>query len=304
MKAPDPQSSSSRSALGSFAKLERRSTTALLALWLASAILTLAGCQQAKPEPAPAATQSAAPVAKREDQLVVFAAASLREAFGRMAEEFKKSHATVSVTFNFAGTQEIRTQLEQGAVADVFASADERHMKALQDAGKVEDSTVFTENEPVLVVAKEKAAAIHSLADLPSAKRIVIGVPEVPIGKYTLQILDKASASLGKDFRARVEAHVASRELNVRQVLAKVSLGEADAGIVYRSDLGVANDTVAVVTIPSELNVIAKYPIAIVKGGPSPQLSRDWVSLVVSAKGQGILKQSGFMALPSSAVPH
>ena len=281
----------------------RRSATALLVLGLASAILTLGGCQHAKPEPAPAPARSAPAPARPEDKLIVFAAASLREAFGRMADEFKTSHAQVSVTFNFAGTQEIRTQLEQGAIADVFASADERHMNALQADGKVEAVTGFTENEPVLVVAKERAASLRSLADLPSAQRIVIGVPEVPIGKYTLQILDKASASLGKDFRARVEAHVASRELNVRQVLAKVSLGEADAGIVYRSDLGVANDTVSVVTIPRELNVIARYPIAIVKGGPSPALARDWVALVVSPRGQEILHLSGFVALPPSSVP-
>ncbi|HEY0463798.1 MAG TPA: molybdate ABC transporter substrate-binding protein, partial [Polyangiaceae bacterium] len=139
-----------------------------------------------------------------------------------MADEFKKSHASVTVAFNFAGTQEIRTQLEQGAAADVFASADVRHMSALRDAGKVEAPTVFAENEPVLVVAKEKAASIRSLADLPSAERIVIGAAEVPIGKYTLQILDKASGALGADFRARVEARVVSRELNVRQVLTKV----------------------------------------------------------------------------------
>lgn len=286
------------------AKHGPRSNLFLRALWLTCALLTLFGCQQAKPEPQPTPAKSAPVAALPEGKLVVFAAASLREAFGRMADEFEKSHAGVGVTFNFAGTQEIRTQLEQGAVADVFAAADERHMKALQDAGKVESPTVFAENEPILVVAKEQAATIRSLADLPSAKRVVIGAPEVPIGKYTLQILEKASGSLGKDFRVRVEALVRSRELNVRQVLAKVSLGEADAGIVYRSDVGVANGTVAVVTIPSELNVIAKYPIAIVKGGPSPGLSRDWVALVLSPIGQGILRLSGFMSLPPSSVAH
>ena len=304
MKAFDSRRPRSSPAARQLAQHDRRSIAALMAVWLASVVLALGGCRTEKPRPAPPPAKSAPAPSKPEEKLVVFAAASLREAFGKMADEFEKSHAGVGVTFNFAGTQEIRTQLEQGAVADVFASADERHMKALQDAGKVEASSVFTENEPVLVVSKEQSATIRSLADLPLAKRIVIGVEEVPIGKYTLRILDKASATLAKDFRARVEARVASRELNVRQVLAKVSLGEADAGIVYRSDLGVAKDSVAVVTIPSELNVIAKYPIAIVKGAPSPALGRDWVSLVLSPEGQGILQQSGFMALPPSAVPH
>jgi molybdate transport system substrate-binding protein len=171
-------------------------------------------------------------------------------------------------------------------------------MKALQDGGKVEAPRAFAENEPVLVVATEKAASVHSLADLPSVARIVIGAPEVPIGKYTLQILDKQSAKGGADFRSRVEAHVVSRELNVRQVLAKVSLGEADAGIVYRSDVGATDGKYGVVTIPPEVNVIARYPIAVVKGSPSPKLAQEWVALVVSEQGQAALHRFGFIAPP------
>jgi len=266
----------------------------LLALALGVVLVhgMLQACSRPKSEPAPAGHE--------EEKLVVFAAASLREGFGKMAEELKKSHASVTVAFNFAGTQEIRTQLEQGAVVDVFASADVRHMTALRDAGRVEAPTVFAENEPVVVVAKEKAGSIHRLADLPTAERIVIGAAEVPIGKYTLQILDKASRTLGADFRARVEARVVSRELNVRQVLTKVNLGEADAGIVYRSDLTSAGDNLSVVTIPSEINVIAKYPIAVVVGAAHSGLARDWVSLVLSDKGQDILRRFGFRS-PSIA---
>lgn len=257
----------------------------LLALGFACALLLTGGCSRLSSEPAPA---------PHEDELIVFAAASLREAFGNMADELKKSHAALSITFNFAGTQEIRTQLEQGALVDVFASADERHMKALRDAGRVEAPSVFAENEPVIVVASEKANAIRGLADLPTAERIVIGTPEVPIGKYTLQILDKASRTLGADFRARVEARVVSRELNVRQVLTKVNLSEADAGIVYRSDVSSVGDKIRVVTIPPEINVIAKYPIAVVLGAPHSDLAREWLALVLSDKGQDILRRFGF----------
>jgi molybdate transport system substrate-binding protein len=259
-------------------------------LCIALALAVLGGCRGSKPEPVKL-EPTPAPV---EDKLVVFAAASLREAFEQMSADFKTAHTKVEVTLNFAGTQEIRTQLEHGAVVDVFASADERHMQALLAAGKVEAPALFASNEPVLVVAKEKASSIRALADLPAAARIVIGTPEVPIGKYTLQILDNAARTLGTDFRARVEAHVVSRELNVRQVLAKVSLGEADAGIVYRTDLKAAKDTVSVVTIPPELNVIAKYPIALVKGALHPGLGREWLALVLSEKGQGILERMGF----------
>jgi molybdate transport system substrate-binding protein len=231
---------------------------------------------------------------QRDEQLVVFAAASLREAFGKLADEFRKSHAGVNVAFNFAGTQEIRTQLEQGAVVDVFAAADMRHMTALRDAGKVEAPTVFAENELVIVVTKEQGASLKTLADLPRAQKIVLGAAEVPIGKYTLQMLDQASSAFGSDFRARVEARVVSRELNVRQVLAKVNLGEADAGIVYRSDLVAAGQQSHAVEIPSELNVSAKFPIAVVHGAPHGDLARQWIELALSVRGREILRSAGF----------
>jgi molybdate transport system substrate-binding protein len=145
---------------------------------------------------------------------------------------------------------------------------------------------------------------IHSFAELPLAERIVVGAPEVPIGKYTEQILEKASRSLGADFRTRVEAKIVSRELNVRQVLAKVTLGEADAGIVYRTDIGTNRDKVSVVTIPSELNIIARYPIAVVKGAPHPVLGQQWVSLILSERGQTVLQDSGFIVAPASKAAH
>ena len=249
--------------------------------------LVLFACRGSEPE----ATSAAAP---REDKLVVFAAASLREVFSGLAEPFKQAHPGVEVTFNFAGSQELRTQLEQGAAADIFASADQRHMGELRNASRVNPPVTFARNEPVLVVATEKAAGMRAFADLPRATKIVIGVPEVPIGRYTLQILDNAKASLGADFRSRVEAHVVSRELNVKQVLAKVTLGEAEAGIVYRTDANTAGDKLSVVTIPAEVNVVAEYPIASVTAAPHPQLAAAWIELVLSASGQAALQAAGF----------
>lgn len=125
-------------------------------------------------------------------------------------------------------------------------------------------------------------------------KRLVIGTPEVPIGTYTLQILQKAKSELGPDFPARVQARVVSRELNVRQVLTKVMLGEADAGIVYRTDARSAGDKVRTVEIPVELNVLAEYPIATVTRAPHPELARAWVALVTGPAGQTALKDASF----------
>ncbi|WP_438008768.1 molybdate ABC transporter substrate-binding protein [Sorangium sp. So ce321] len=265
---------------------------ALVAAWLVSA----GGCQR-----------SEAPPAGREDRLVVFAAASLRDVFTTMGEDFERAHAGVEVTFNFAGTQELRAQLEQGAAVDVFASADQRHMDELVRSGRAVSPAVFARNEPVIVVARESAGTIRGLADLPAATRIVIGAPEVPIGRYTQEILDRASMSMGADFRARVEARVVSRELNVRQVLAKVRLGEAQAGVAYRTDARAAQaaqaaqaapDDVSIVAIPPDINVIAGYPIAVVVGAAHPGLARAWVDLVLSEAGQGALQRAGFLGRP------
>jgi molybdate transport system substrate-binding protein len=276
-------------------------------LWLALVFcLAATNCKgpepEAPPKPAtPAAAPVAAPQPAREDKLLVFAAASLREVFTSLGEGFEHGHPGVDVAFNFAGTQELRTQLEHGALADVFASADMRHMDDLVLASRVSGPVIFARNEPVVVVAQESAAKLKTLADLPKAKRIVIGVPDVPIGRYTLQILDRAAAgALGVDFRSKVEAKVVSRELNVRQVLAKVSLGEADAGFVYRTDAQTSLDRVSVVTIPPEVNVIAEYPIAVVSGSAHPELARAWVELVRSAEGQRVLGQAGFLPAAGS----
>ncbi|KYF69910.1 molybdenum ABC transporter substrate-binding protein [Sorangium cellulosum] len=254
-------------------------------LALAACVVSGVGCGRAEPAPA-----------KGEDRLVVFAAASLRDVFAAMGEDFERAHAGVEVTFNFAGTQELRAQLEHGAAADVFASADQRHMDELVGSGRAVSPVVFARNEPVIVVARESAGAIRGLADLPAASRIVLGAPEVPIGRYTEEILDRASASLGADFRARVEGKVVSRELSVRQVLTKVRLGEAQAGVVYRTDAQAAQDGVALVAIPPEINVVAEYPIAVVAGAAHPGLARAWVDVVLSEAGQSALRRAGFLA--------
>ena len=132
----------------------------------------------------------------------------------------------------------------------------------------------------------------------PRVTRIVIGAPEVPIGGYTVRILHNAATKLGADFPGRVEAHVVSRELNVRQVLAKVTLGEADAGVVYRSDALTAGDKVRIVAIPTDANVLGAYPIAALKAAPHPELARRWIDLVRSPAGVAALHEAGFVPCP------
>jgi len=166
-------------------------------------------------------------------------------------------------------------------------------MQALVSARLAGPARVFARNEPVIAVPEGNPAGIHSLADLPRARRIVVGAPEVPIGAYTLRILDAADRHHGAGFRSRVEARVVSRELNVRQVLAKVTLGEAQAAIVYRTDAE-ATRGVSIVPIPAELNVVAEYPIASLSRAASPALADAFVALVLSPSGREVLARHGF----------
>jgi len=260
------------------------------AVAVAAVAMLATGCRRN----APAAGGSGGAGAPAET-LSVFAAASLREAFTALGAELEKGHPGARVVFNFAGSQELRTQIEHGAPADVFASADMRHMAALRAAGLVGAPVIFARNELVIAVAGAQAARVRSLGDLPRVGRLVIGAPDVPIGSYTQDLLDRAGAQLGADFRARVEGRVVSRELNVRQVLAKLRLGEADAAIVYRTDALNVAGYLAIVAIPPALNVIAEYPIAPVAAAPHAPLARAFVDLVLSAQGQATLRSFGFL---------
>ena len=228
--------------------------------------------------------------AEEPGELGVFAAASLREVFTAIGQAFRQSKRPLAISFNFAGTQELRTQLEHGARVDVFAAADRQHMAALLGRGRVETPVVFAVNEPVVVVAEHLAHRLRTFDDLPNASRIVMGAPEVPIGRYALRLLDRA----GPKFRARIESKVVSRELSVKQVLAKVRLGEADAGFVYRSDSRAA-PRLPLLAIPPNINVVAEYPIAVVAGSMQPELARAFVGFVMSRPGREALIRAGFL---------
>jgi molybdate transport system substrate-binding protein len=227
-------------------------------------------------------------------ELVVFAAASLREVFQGLALSFEKHHPNLKVRFNFAGSQDLRVQIEQGAKVDVFASADWKHMRLLATQNIVSAPAVFARNLPVLVVPKNNPAQLHSFADLPKVTHLVIGAPEVPIGAYTETIFAAAEKLYGKAFHEQILARVRSRELNVRQVLTKVALGEADAGIVYKTDALTMPEKVQVIEIPGTINVITEYPIAAVTAAPHSDPARALVKFVLSREGQKTLTAAGF----------
>ncbi len=243
--------------------------------------------------------------------LTVFAAASLSTAFTELGRTFEQQHPGYTVRLNLAGSQQLVLQLQHGATADVLASADERWMQAAADSGLLaEPATVFARNSLVVVLPRNNPGRIERLEDLtrPGIK-LVLGSEAVPVGKYAREMLANLSGSPGyaASFGEQVLRNVVSFEDNVRAVATKVRLGEADAGIVYRSDVGAASaDAVTVLPIPDPYNVIAAYPIAVLRNSPNPSAARAFVALILSAEGQDRLEHHGLMrrttdTLPSSA---
>jgi molybdate transport system substrate-binding protein len=238
----------------------------------------------------------ARPVAEPEPAtLTVFAAASLTEAFRELGRVFEQRHAGTTVQFSFAGSQQLALQMEQGAPADVFASADQRWMDYVKDQGLVERETpVFARNRLVVIVPRTNPARIGKLEDLVRrGTKVVLAAEQVPVGKYSREALEKLAASSGfpPDYDRRVLANVVSQEENVKGVVSKVQLGEADAGMVYRSDVTPAvGRYVRELEIPDASNVIAEYPIAVVKSARNGEAARQFVALVRSAEGQGVLQ--------------
>jgi molybdate transport system substrate-binding protein len=242
-----------------------------------------------------------APPASADRTLTVFGAASLAEYLDSLKPIFEKSHPGVTVRTNTAGTGQLRVQIEQGAPADVFMSADTQNMDTLLAAGRVSKPAVFCRNRLTVIVPRDNPGHIESLADLAKPKlTLVIGAADVPIGKYTKTVIDKmdASGAYGKDFARRVLANVRSEEPSVKPVVTKVSLGEADAGFCYISDVTpVVRPKVRALRIPDKDNVIAIYPIAVLEDSKQKALGEDFVKLVLSSQGQRLLAKHGFLPL-------
>ncbi|HJS19774.1 MAG TPA: molybdate ABC transporter substrate-binding protein [Anaerolineales bacterium] len=257
-----------------------------LSLLLLAALL-LVGC-------APAATPTMAPM--EPAALNVFAAASLTDAFTEIGKNFEAAHPSSTVTFNFAGSQALRTQIEEGAPADVFASANAKEMDTLVSGSYVSISVPkpFLKNKLVVILPADNPAGIEDLEGLAtSGVKLVLAAEEVPVGNYARQSVDLMNGQFGTDFKDKVLANVVSNEDNVRQVVAKVQLGEADAGIVYTSD-AVAAPELQTIEIPEDVNIIATYPIAPLVNSANADLAAAFVEYVLSEEGQAVLQKWGF----------
>ena len=220
--------------------------------------------------------------------VVVFAAASLTASFTEIGDAFMTENPHATVTFNFDASSTLVTQIGEGAPADVFASADEANMTKLTDAGgNAGEPAVFATNTLQIIVGKGNPKGITGVADLANPDILYVTcAPEVPIGKYGAQVLTNAGVTVTP----------VSLEENVKGIVTKVTTGEADAGIVYKTDVTAAGDQAEGVDIPADINVMATYPRGVTTDAANPEGAAAWAAFITGSEGQSILAEYGFEA--------
>lgn len=247
---------------------------------VAAAALSLAGCASGT------SAQAGDGASRISGDVTVFAAASLTESFTRIGAEFEAAHPGVTVTFNFAGSSGLATQINQGAPADVFASAAPKNMKDVTDTGAVTgEPTTFVTNTLEIAVPKGNPAKVGGLADFAKADlTIALCAEQVPCGAAAKKVFDAAGITPAPD----------TMERDVKAVLTKVSLGEVDAALVYRTDVKAAGDKVEGIEFPEADQAVNEYPIAVCADAPNPDGATAFVQFVLSDAGRKALVDAGF----------
>jgi molybdate transport system substrate-binding protein len=251
------------------------------------AVFTLiaAGCGDDDDDAAPPDTTEAA--SELSGTLHVFAGASLTDAFTEIGDAFSEENPDVTVEFNFAGSSALATQIQEAAPADVFASADENNMQKVVDTGEVTaDPQIFTTNILEIAVPAGNPGGVDGLDDFANAELLIgLCAEEVPCGRFGRQVLTNAGVTPSID----------TNEPDVRSLLTKIEADELDAGIVYVTDVRSAGDAVEGVEIPTDVNVVATYPIAPIATAPNPDAAEAFIAFVQSGAGQDILSSYGFL---------
>ena len=272
------------------------------AIALIAVAATMTGCGGSGSSDATSTAETVAPIASSTPAdggtLRVLAASSLKEVFPKLAEAFSAANEGARVEFSFAGSDELATQIQEGAKADVFAAASTKYPDALAADGEVDEPVPFTTNTLVLATPSG-ATEVTDLASLSSpGVKLVIGAAGVPVGDYTRKVLSALDASLGAGWSADVMKNVVSEEQSVKGIVAKLQSGDADAGFVYVTDARAAGDALAQIPIPADASPTATYPIAVVSRSDEKELAQRWIDFVLSAAGQTILTDAGFGAAP------
>ncbi|WP_030759431.1 molybdate ABC transporter substrate-binding protein [Streptomyces sp. NRRL F-2664] len=253
---------------------------------LAAALLAgLTACGGGGDEPAASGAGSPAPASLEAPRahLTVLAASSLTDVFRTAGAAYEKAHPGAKVTFSFAGSQELAAQVKQGAPADALVTADTRTMDGLR--AETGEPKIIAKNRLVIAAGKGNPFKVDELRDLGDPRlKVVLAAPEVPVGRYSKQILDAQ----------RIEVKPVSQEPNVRAVLGKVEMGEADAGLVYRTDSAASGDKVVTVEIPDEQNAVASYPAAVLKQSGNSGAAAAFVAWLGTPEAQKIFQDAGF----------
>lgn len=260
-----------------------------LFVMVASLVVLIAGCGSGGTSSSTSTTagDAGASTDPLTGSLTVFAAASLTEAFNDTKTALQSAHPGLSITYSFAGSQTLVTQIQNGAPADVIATADQATMQKLVDAALVTAPVTFARNKLEIVVAPNNPKGIAGLADLARGDlNVVIADSSVPAGKYGKQALQTAG----------VTVHPVSQPLDVKAVLTAVEEGNADAGIVYVTDVTAAGAKVSGVTIPDAQNVVASYPIAVVRASHNSATAQGFVDAITGSAGRRALQARGFLA--------
>ena len=249
--------------------------------------LLVASCGSDDADSAASTASTATNTAAVSGEIVVFAASSLTEAFAKMADAFTAQNPDAKLTFNFAGSGDLVTQIDQGAPADVFVSADDTNMTKLTDAGDNAGEPVSIAKNTFEIIAEAgNPKDITGLDDLSNPDLVVVLCADtVPCGKGAVKVLANAAVSVTPK----------SYEDKVKGVVTKVTTGEADAGIVFVTDVRAARDKAAGVEIPADVNVISNYPMVVTKNAPNPTAAQAFVDFVAGAAGQAILAEYGFL---------
>lgn len=244
--------------------------------------------------------EKAEPTSNLSGSLTVFAAASLTDAFSEIGEAFTSADSGVSIEFNFAGSSALMTQLQEGAPGDVLATAATSNMEtALSNGSVVDAGETFARNVLAVIVPADNPAGIQSPCDLAnSGVKLVVAEEGVPVGDYAREVFVNlsADAACGAGFSDAALGNIVSNEPNVKAVVTKVQLGEADAGIAYVTDVtsDVAAD-ITIIQIDDAYNVIATYPIAVTKSAGDADLAQGFIDFILSSEGQAILETYGFL---------
>lgn len=257
-------------------------TRAATVVAVLSAVALLAGCGRSTDDAGSTATPGAV-----HGEITVFAAASLSESFGELADRFESDHPGTSVVLSLGPSSGLATQITQGAPADVFAAASQATMARVVDAGLAADPTTFATNRMQLVVPAANPARVRGLADLarPGVK-LALCQPAVPCGVTAQQVLTAAGVTVTP----------VTQESDVKAVLAKVRLGEVDAGLVYVTDVRATDDEVRGIEVPTDVNASTAYPIAALKSAQNLPTATAFVDLVLSSTGREVLATAGFGA--------